>query len=72
MANNLISVGSGREAAFAAALLGDNVLMEKAWQETGMLAEAVLHAHVFYSTYLPTNQLLLFNSLTFDVVAFTY
>ncbi|KAL0348165.1 UNVERIFIED_CONTAM: TSET complex member tstF [Sesamum angustifolium] len=33
------------EAAFAAALLGDNVLMEKAWQETGMLAEAVLHAH---------------------------
>ncbi|KAL0387288.1 UNVERIFIED_CONTAM: hypothetical protein Sradi_2610600 [Sesamum radiatum] len=30
---------------FAAALLGDNVLMEKAWQETGMLAEAVLHAH---------------------------
>ncbi|KAL2513781.1 Transducin/WD40 repeat-like superfamily protein [Forsythia ovata] len=45
MVNNLISVGSGREAAFAAALLGDNVLMEKAWQETGMLAEAVLHAH---------------------------
>nr|GMD40268.1 G-protein beta subunit-like protein (contains WD40 repeats) [Ipomoea batatas] len=45
LANNLISVGSGREAAFAAALLGDNVLMEKAWQETGMLAEAVLHAH---------------------------
>lgn len=46
MVNNLISVGSGREAAFAAALLGDNALMEKAWQETGMLAEAVLHAHV--------------------------
>ncbi|CAH9073389.1 unnamed protein product [Cuscuta epithymum] len=45
LVNNLISVGSGREAAFAAALLGDNVLMEKAWQETGMLAEAVLHAH---------------------------
>ncbi|XP_022856521.1 uncharacterized protein LOC111377627 isoform X2 [Olea europaea var. sylvestris] len=45
MVNNLISVGSGREAAFAAALLGDNALMEKAWQETGMLAEAVLHAH---------------------------
>ncbi|KAK4427529.1 TSET complex member tstF [Sesamum alatum] len=45
MVNNLVSVGSGREAAFAAALLGDNVLMEKAWQETGMLAEAVLHAH---------------------------
>lgn len=42
----MISVGAGREAAFAAALLGDNVLMEKAWQETGMLAEAVLHAHV--------------------------
>ncbi|XP_051144638.1 uncharacterized protein LOC127260765 isoform X2 [Andrographis paniculata] len=45
LVSNLISVGSGREAAFAAALLGDNVLMEKAWQETGMLAEAVLHAH---------------------------
>ena len=46
LVNNLISVGSGREAAFSAALLGDNILMEKAWQETGMLAEAVLHAHV--------------------------
>lgn len=45
MVNNLITVGSGQEAAFAAALLGDNALMEKAWQETGMLAEAVLHAH---------------------------
>ncbi|KAL6964537.1 hypothetical protein U1Q18_035589 [Sarracenia purpurea var. burkii] len=45
LVNNLISVGSGREAAFAAAFLGDNALMEKAWQETGMLAEAVLHAH---------------------------
>ncbi|KAI3448402.1 hypothetical protein Pfo_005067 [Paulownia fortunei] len=45
LVNNLISVGSGREAAFGAALLGDNVLMEKAWQDTGMLAEAVLHAH---------------------------
>ena len=44
--NNLISVGFGREAAFAAALLGDNALMEKSWQDTGMLAEAVLHAHV--------------------------
>ncbi|KAK4339811.1 hypothetical protein RND71_041273 [Anisodus tanguticus] len=45
LVNNLISVGAGREAAFAAALLGDNVLMEKSWQETGMLAEAVLHSH---------------------------
>ncbi|CAL5401920.1 unnamed protein product [Camellia sinensis] len=45
LVNNMISVGSGREAAFAAAVLGDNTLMEKAWQETGMLAEAVLHAH---------------------------
>ncbi|CAA0806558.1 Transducin/WD40 repeat-like superfamily protein [Striga hermonthica] len=45
LVNSLISVGSGREAAFSAALLGDNVLMEKAWQDTGMLAEAVLHAH---------------------------
>ncbi|KAK6119072.1 hypothetical protein DH2020_047190 [Rehmannia glutinosa] len=45
LVTSLVSVGSGREAAFAAALLGDNVLMEKAWQETGMLAEAVLHAH---------------------------
>lgn len=46
LVNNLISVGFGREAAFSAAVLGDNTLMEKAWQETGMLAEAVLHAHV--------------------------
>ncbi|XP_051147314.1 uncharacterized protein LOC127262598 [Andrographis paniculata] len=45
LANNLVSIGLGREASFAAALLGDNVLMEKALQETGMLAEAVLHAH---------------------------
>nr|XP_017223732.1 PREDICTED: mucin-2-like [Daucus carota subsp. sativus] len=45
LVNNLIAVGAGREAAFAAALLGDNALMEKAWQDTGMLAEAVLHAH---------------------------
>lgn len=43
----MISVGSGREAAFSAAVLGDNALMERAWQETGMLAEAVLHAHVW-------------------------
>uniref|UniRef100_M4EH12 Uncharacterized protein n=1 Tax=Brassica campestris TaxID=3711 RepID=M4EH12_BRACM len=46
--NNLISIGLGRESAFAAAVLGDNALMEKAWQDTGMLAEAVLHAHVFF------------------------
>ncbi|KAK8615207.1 hypothetical protein V6N13_068988 [Hibiscus sabdariffa] len=45
LVNNLISLGLGREAAFAAALLGDNAHMEKAWQDTGMLAEAVLHAH---------------------------
>ncbi|KAL4384266.1 hypothetical protein GQ457_15G029400 [Hibiscus cannabinus] len=45
LVNNLISLGMGREAAFAAALLGDNAHMEKAWQDTGMLAEAVLHAH---------------------------
>lgn len=46
LGTNLISLGLGREAAFAAALLGDNAHMEKAWQDTGMLAEAVLHAHV--------------------------
>lgn len=45
LVNNLISVGLGREAAFSAAVLGDNALMEKGWQDTGMLAEAVLHAH---------------------------
>ncbi|KAF2318308.1 hypothetical protein GH714_004796 [Hevea brasiliensis] len=45
LVNNLISVGLGREAAFSAAVLGDNALMEKAWQDTGMLAESVLHAH---------------------------
>lgn len=45
LVNNMITAGQGREAAFSAAMLGDNVLMEKAWQETGMYAEAVLHAH---------------------------
>ncbi|XP_038981274.1 LOW QUALITY PROTEIN: uncharacterized protein LOC103713325 [Phoenix dactylifera] len=45
LVTNLITAGHGREAAFAAALLGDNALMEKAWQDTGMLVEAVLHAH---------------------------
>jgi hypothetical protein len=45
---NLITAGHGREAAFAAAVLGDNALMEKAWQDTGMLAEAVLHAQVSF------------------------
>ncbi|KAF7804999.1 transcription initiation factor TFIID subunit 5 [Senna tora] len=45
LVNNLVTLGLGREAAFAAGLLGDNALMEKAWQDTGMLAEAVLHAH---------------------------
>jgi WD40 repeat protein len=45
LVNNLISIGLGRESAFSAAVLGDNALMEKAWQDTGMLAEAVLHAH---------------------------
>ncbi|KAF1892265.1 hypothetical protein Lal_00036627, partial [Lupinus albus] len=45
LVNNLVALGLGREAAFAAAVLGDNVLMEKVWQDTGMLAEAVLHAH---------------------------
>lgn len=44
--------GQGREAAFAAAVLGDNALMEKAWQDTGMLAEAVLHAHVIQNKHL--------------------
>lgn len=50
--NNLIAAGHGREAAFAAAVLGDNALMEKAWQDTGMLAEAVLHAHVSISRFI--------------------
>ncbi|KAK4273344.1 hypothetical protein QN277_021766 [Acacia crassicarpa] len=45
LGNNLVTLGLGREAAFAASLLGDNGLMEKALQDTGMLAEAVLHAH---------------------------
>ncbi|KAK3161443.1 hypothetical protein QOZ80_1BG0077130 [Eleusine coracana subsp. coracana] len=44
LVSNLIAAGHGREAAFAAAVLGDNALMEKAWQDTGMLAEAVLHS----------------------------
>ncbi|EEF36116.1 hypothetical protein RCOM_1714550 [Ricinus communis] len=44
LVNNLISIGLGCEAAFSAAILGDNALMEKAWQDTGMLVESVLHA----------------------------
>uniref|UniRef100_K7MZP4 Uncharacterized protein n=1 Tax=Glycine max TaxID=3847 RepID=K7MZP4_SOYBN len=39
LVNNLVMLGLGREAAFAGAVLGDNALMEKAWQDTGMLAE---------------------------------
>lgn len=35
LGTNLISLGLGQEAAFAAALLGDNAHMEKAWQDTG-------------------------------------
>lgn len=61
--NNLVTAGQGREAAFAAAVLGDNALMEKAWQDTGMLAEAVLHAHVIHRKHLmpfETTCLLLF------------
>ncbi|KAI3754978.1 hypothetical protein L1987_54770 [Smallanthus sonchifolius] len=54
LVNNLISVGFGREAAFAAAVLGDNALMEKSWQDTGMLAEAVLHAHAHGRSTLRT------------------
>ena len=54
LVTNLITAGHGCEAAFAAAVLGDNALMEKAWQDTGMLAESVLHAHV--STLLHVHQ----------------
>lgn len=51
LVSNLVTLGLGREAAFAAGLLGDNALMEKAWQDTGMLAEAVLHAQVRVVSY---------------------
>jgi hypothetical protein len=57
LVNNLITAGHGREAAFAAAVLGDNALMEKAWQDTGMLAEAVLHAHVCHVSIICLIQL---------------
>ncbi|VAH62153.1 unnamed protein product [Triticum turgidum subsp. durum] len=53
---NLITAGHGCEAAFAAAVLGDNALMEKAWQDTGMLAEAVLHAQ--HPSYLSEHGIL--------------
>ncbi|KAJ7534091.1 hypothetical protein O6H91_13G079200 [Diphasiastrum complanatum] len=43
--NTMISAGHGREAALAAALLGDPSLLEKAWQDTNMFPEAALHAH---------------------------
>lgn len=42
----MIAAGHGREAALGAALLGDSALLEKSWEETGMLAEAALHAQV--------------------------
>ena len=44
--NTMLSAGQGREGALAAALLNDPNLMEKVWLDTGMLAEAALHAHV--------------------------
>lgn len=34
--------GLGCKAEFSAEVLGDNALMEKAWQDKGMLAEGVL------------------------------
>ncbi|KAL3678157.1 hypothetical protein R1sor_021113 [Riccia sorocarpa] len=43
-ANKMIAAGLGREAALAASFLGDPNLMEKAWHDTGMVAEAALHA----------------------------
>lgn len=44
LVNTMIAAGQGREAALGAALMGDSVLSEKSWQETGMYAEAALHA----------------------------
>eukprot|EP00249_Psilotum_nudum_P023983 c29047_g1_i1 orf=2584-4665(+) len=44
LVNTMIAAGQGREAALAAALLGDSALLEKSLQETGMYAEAALHA----------------------------
>lgn len=43
---SLVSLGMGREAADAAALVGDATLLEKVWQDTGCLPEAALHAQV--------------------------
>ncbi|XP_024377308.1 uncharacterized protein [Physcomitrium patens] len=43
--NTMLSAGQGREGALAAALLNDPNLMEKSWLDTGMFAEAALHAH---------------------------
>ncbi|EFJ28983.1 hypothetical protein SELMODRAFT_92496 [Selaginella moellendorffii] len=45
LVNSMMGAGHGREAAIAAALLGDPAISEKAWQETGMIAEATLHAY---------------------------
>ena len=58
LVSNFIAAGHGREAAFAAAVLGDNALMEKAWQDTGMLAEAVLHSQVssFHALPIPCSE----------------
>ncbi|KAL2642182.1 hypothetical protein R1flu_009769 [Riccia fluitans] len=53
-ANRMIGAGLGREAALAASFLGDPNLMEKAWHDTGMLAEAALHAHAHGRTTLKT------------------
>jgi hypothetical protein len=44
--NTILSDGQGREGALAAALLNDPNLMERVWLDTGMFAEAALHAHV--------------------------
>ncbi|CAI7819752.1 unnamed protein product [Closterium sp. NIES-54] len=41
---SLVRGGCGREAACAAALLGDANMLEKAWADTGMVPEAALHA----------------------------
>ncbi|KAH7286232.1 hypothetical protein KP509_33G065100 [Ceratopteris richardii] len=44
LVTTMITAGQGREAALGAALLGDSALLEKSLEETGMLAEAALHA----------------------------
>eukprot|EP00897_Mesotaenium_endlicherianum_P007156 jgi/Mesen1/6469/ME000033S05753 len=49
----MVRAGEGKEAALAAALLGDATMLEKNWHDTGCLPQAALHAQSHGRPTLP-------------------